>query len=65
LGKIIFKTKGGVILGQLVDEVKLWNTPIVGAYMLWKFTQGYCDGHPNGDAPIGLLHFVASVESTL
>jgi hypothetical protein len=52
-------------LGQLVDEVKLWNTPIVGAYMLWKFTQGYCDGHPNGDAPIGLLHFVASVESTL
>lgn len=47
-------------MGQLVDEVKLWNTPIVGAYMLWKFTQGYCDGHPNGDAPIGLLHFVAS-----
>ena len=48
-----------MILGQLVDEVKLWNTPIVGAYLLWKFTQGYCKGHPNGDAPIGLLHFVA------
>jgi len=48
-----------VILGQLVDEVKLWNTPIVGAYLLWKFTQGYCKGHPDGDAPIGLLHFLA------
>ena len=46
-------------MGQLVDEVKLWNTPIVGAYLLWKFTKGYCDNHPNEDAPIGLLHFVA------
>lgn len=46
-------------MGQLVEEVKLWNTPIIGAYLLWKFTKGYCDGHPNGDAPIGLLHFVA------
>lgn len=45
---------------KLVDEVKLWNTPIIGAFLLWKFTQGYCSGHPHGDAPIGLLHFVAS-----
>ena len=51
-------------MGQLVEEVKLWNTPIVGAYLLWKFTKGYCDGHPNGDAPIGLLHFVASAMLT-
>mgnify|MGYP001567062229 FL=1 len=47
-------------MGQLVEEVKLWNTPLVGAYLLWRFTQGYCNGHPHGDAPIGLLHFVAS-----
>lgn len=60
MGKPISKPKGGLILGRLVDEVKLWNTPIVGAYLLWKFTEGYCDGHPHGDAPIGLLHFVAS-----
>ena len=46
-------------MGQLIEEVKIWNTPIVGAYMLWSFTQGYCKGHSNGDAPIGLLHFVA------
>jgi hypothetical protein len=49
-----------VILSNLVEEVKIWNTPIVGAYLLWRFTQGYCDGHVVGDAPIGLLHFVAS-----
>lgn len=47
-------------MGKLVDEVKLWNTPIIGAFLLWRFTQGYCIGHPNGDAPIGLLHFLAS-----
>lgn len=47
-------------MGKLVDEVKLWNTPIIGAYLLWKFTIGYCNGHPYGDAPIGLLHFVAA-----
>ena len=47
-------------MGLLVDEVKLWNTPIIGSYLLWKFTKGYCESHPNGDAPIGLLHFVAS-----
>jgi hypothetical protein len=49
-----------MILGQLVEEVKLYNTPIVGAYLLWEFTKGYLRGHPNGDAPIVLLHFVAS-----
>lgn len=47
-------------MGQLVEEVKIWNTPIIGVYLLWRFTQGYCKGHPTGDAPIGILHFVAS-----
>jgi len=60
LGKPISMSKGELILGQLVDEVKQWNTPIVGAYLLWMFTKGYCGGHPHGDAPIGLLHFIAS-----
>lgn len=48
-----------MILGNLVEEVRIWNTPAIGAYLLWRFTQGYCDGHKLGDAPIGLLHFVA------
>lgn len=47
-------------MAQLVEEVKTWNTPIIGAYLLWRFTDGYCNAHPDGDAPIGLLHFIAS-----
>jgi hypothetical protein len=46
-------------VGLLIDEVKLWNTPIIGAFLLWSFTKGYCENHPYGDAPIGLLHFIA------
>lgn len=46
-------------MDKLVEEVKQWNTPSLGAYLLWKFTTGYSDAHPNGDAPVGLLHFLA------
>lgn len=46
-------------MGRLVEEVQQWNSPSVGAYLLWRFTSGYCDAHPNGDAPLALLHFLA------
>jgi hypothetical protein len=44
----------------LVEEVKVWNTPLIGAYMLWQFTRGFCENHPSGDAPVGLMHFLAN-----
>lgn len=44
----------------LVEEVRTWNTPLVSAYQLWQFTLGYCDAHSEGDAPLGLLHFIAA-----
>lgn len=47
-------------MSELVEEVKIWHTPLIGAYLLWRFTQGYCKAHPSGDAPVGLLHFIAS-----
>lgn len=47
-------------MGELSDDVNLWHTPAVGAYLLWRFTSGYCAGHANGDAPVGLLHFIAA-----
>jgi hypothetical protein len=46
-------------MGKLAVEVRQWNSPSVGAYLLWRFTSGYCDAHPNGDAPVALLHFLA------
>jgi hypothetical protein len=47
-------------MGKLIEEVKEWNTPIVGAYLLWRFTHCFVQNHPNGDAPVVILHFIAS-----
>jgi hypothetical protein len=44
---------------SLTEEVKIWNTPLIGAYLLWRFTQGYTNSHETGESPIALLHFVA------
>ncbi|MDR1888017.1 MAG: DUF6521 family protein [Zoogloeaceae bacterium] len=46
-------------MGRLVEEVREWNTPVVGAYLLWRFTNAYRANHPTGDAPVVLLHFIA------
>jgi hypothetical protein len=51
--------KRGQTMGKLVEEVRLWNTPVVGAHLLWRFTSGYTEHHANGDAPSALLHFLA------
>jgi hypothetical protein len=47
-------------MGRLAEEVRVWNTPIIGSFLLWEFTKGYYNEHPNSEAPIALLHFVAS-----
>jgi hypothetical protein len=46
-------------MGEVLEEVRIWNTPVIGAYLLWRFTKGYTATHPSGDAPVALLHFVA------
>lgn len=46
-------------MGRLVEEVRLWNTPVVGAYLLWRFTKGFTEHHADGEPPSALLHFVA------
>ncbi|QJD96251.1 hypothetical protein HH214_10440 [Mucilaginibacter robiniae] len=46
-------------MSELMEEVRLWNTPIVGAFLLYKFTQGYMSSHPNGEAPMAIQHFIA------
>jgi len=47
-------------MNKLAEEVLQWNSPSVGAYLLWKFTKGYSAAHPDGDAPVALLHFLAA-----
>jgi len=46
-------------MGRLVEEVREWNSPVVGAYLLWRFTQAYSQKHCHGDAPMVILHFIA------
>lgn len=46
-------------MSKLVEEVRIWNTPVVGAFLLWKFASGYSEHHAYGDAPSALLHFLA------
>lgn len=47
-------------MSNLVEEVRVWNTPVVGSYVLWRFTQGYTVHHSEGRPPVLLLHFLAS-----
>lgn len=43
----------------LAEEVREWNTPLFSAYLLWEFTLGYKEAHPDNSSPIGILHFIA------
>jgi hypothetical protein len=47
-------------MNSLVEEVLQWNSPCYGAYLLWQFTKGYRAAHPDGDAPVALMHFLAA-----
>ena len=47
-------------MNKLAEEVLQWNSPCVGAYLLWQFTKSYSEAHPDGDAPVALLHFLAA-----
>lgn len=46
-------------MGRLVEEVKEWNTPLVGAYLLWNFTKSYVHAQVQNEAPVVILHFIA------
>lgn len=45
---------------RIVDDVRAWNTPIIGAYLLWCFSSGYYKNHKLGECPVVLLHFLAA-----
>jgi hypothetical protein len=47
-------------MGKLIEEVQEWNTPVVGSYLLWQFTNGFIQNHRQGDAPVVIYHFIAS-----
>lgn len=46
-------------MSELLEEVRLWNTPAIGAFLLFRFTQGYIAEHADGAAPVAINHFIA------
>jgi hypothetical protein len=60
VGNHFFQEKGGMTMGKLIEEVQEWNTPVVGAYLLWRFTKSFIQNHSKGDAPIATFHFFVS-----
>ncbi|RQO77769.1 hypothetical protein DBR40_07275 [Pedobacter sp. KBW01] len=46
-------------MSELIEEVKIWNTPAVGAFLLYWFTKGFVSAHQEGAAPNALNHFIA------
>jgi hypothetical protein len=47
-------------MGKLIDEVQEWNSPVIGAYLLWRFTKSFTQNHVKGEAPIVIFHFIVS-----
>lgn len=43
----------------LVAESHTWHTPVIGAYLLWRFTKAYQKSHTDKMPPIVLNHFLA------
>lgn len=45
-------------MSSFSTEIREWNTPLLGAYLLWRFTQGF-EASGDGESPELLFHFVA------
>lgn len=48
-------------MATLAEEYNEWNTPIVGAYLLWRFASEYVECHPGHQAPSFLHLCIVSV----
>jgi hypothetical protein len=60
MGKPFFRRKGDTAMRRLIEEVQEWNTPVVGSYLLWQFTNGFVQNNTKGEAPIVIYHFIVS-----
>jgi len=47
-------------MSELIEEVRQWNSPTIGAFLLYRFTKGYVEQHRDGEAPMAILHFLAA-----
>lgn len=47
-------------MSELIEEVRQWNSPTIGAFLLYRFTKGYVQHHNDSAAPMAILHFLAA-----
>lgn len=46
-------------MNSIEEEVRIWNTPLVNGYFLWRFVSGYADAHPSHEPPTVILCVIA------
>ena len=46
-------------MNSIEDEIRIWNTPLVSAYFLWRFVRGYVNEHAEHAAPSVVLCVIA------
>jgi len=46
-------------MSSLVEEYEEWNTPLIGAFLLWAFNKSYVGNHLTGEAPVVIEDFIA------
>ena len=44
---------------DMIETIRMWNTPFIGAYHLWRFASGYYSASGGRPAPL-MLFFIAS-----
>lgn len=46
-------------MSRLLEEYDEWNTPLIGAFLLWAFNKSYVENHQTNEAPVVIEDFVA------
>ncbi len=48
---------------DMTETIRMWHTPYIGAYLLWRFASGYCTASSGRAAPL-MLFFIAAALAT-
>ncbi|MGN0842966.1 MAG: three component ABC system middle component [Kiritimatiellia bacterium] len=48
---------------DMMETIRMWHTPYIGAYLLWRFASGYSSASSGRAAPL-MLFFIAAALAT-
>ena len=46
---------------DMMETIRMWHTPYIGAYLLWRFASGYSSASNGRAAPLMLFFIVAAL----